>query len=87
MKVIKEGRKQKGWAKEFTCTGKGNSGGGCGAKLLVEYDDLYYTYSHALHETDRYVTFKCDACGVQTDIDHYDGPSLVRPHLVDQGWG
>ena len=27
MKVIKEGRKQKGWAREYTCTGSGNGGG------------------------------------------------------------
>ncbi|MBI4142538.1 hypothetical protein HY480_01540 [Candidatus Uhrbacteria bacterium] len=68
MKVVKKGRPQKGWAKEFTCTGDGNRGGGCGARLLVEKDDLFRTESHALHETDYYVTFECLACGVLTDI-------------------
>lgn len=86
MKIIKPGRKQKGWAKEFICTGHGNRGGGCGATLLVEFGDLYNTFSHALHETDTFITFKCGACGVETDIKNYNGPRLHR-HLVDQGWG
>ncbi len=68
MKVLKEGRKQKGWAKEFTCTGNGNSGGGCGAVLLVEQEDVFRTYRNCLHETDVFNTFRCAACGVLTDI-------------------
>lgn len=48
MKIIKEGRKQTGWSKELTCTGKGNGGGGCGAVLLVEQTDLYNTFSTRL---------------------------------------
>lgn len=81
MKVVKPGRPQRGWAKEFSCTGKGNGGGGCGATLLVEQSDLYKTYSHALHETETYVTFTCACCGVETDI-NYDGPSYrsIREH-------
>jgi len=43
MKVIQKGRGQKGWAKEFTCTGKGNGDGGCEAVLLVEADDIFRT--------------------------------------------
>ena len=68
MKVVKKGRSQNGWAKEFTCTGRGNGDGGCGAKLRVERDDLFRTESHAGWETDSYVTFECAACGVLTDI-------------------
>jgi hypothetical protein len=41
MKVVKPGREQKGWSKQFKCTGNGNGGGGCGAVLLVEEGDLY----------------------------------------------
>jgi len=87
MKVLKPGRAQKGWAKEYDCTGKGNGGGGCGARLLVEYGDLYNTYRHCLHETDTFITFKCSACGVETDIENYTGPRLRKRGLVDQGWG
>lgn len=69
MKVIKPGREQKGWAKEFTCTGGGNGGGGCGAVLLVEQDDVFRTESHHYDgSSDYYNTFKCAQCGVLTDI-------------------
>lgn len=67
MKILKPGRKQKGWAKEYKCTG--NDGGGCGATLLVEQADLFQTSRSCLHETDYFVTFACAACGVLTDID------------------
>jgi hypothetical protein len=75
MKVLKKGRPQKGWSGEFDCTGKGNGGGGCGAKLLVEFGDLYHTYHYDYDGGhDVYVTFSCAACGVETDID-YRGPN------------
>jgi len=71
VKVLEKGRKQKGWAKEFTCTGAGNGGGGCEALLLVEKGDLYHTYRQDylgdVYAT--YVTFTCAECGVETDID------------------
>ena len=68
MKTIRKGRKQKGWAEEFVCTGSGNGNGGCGATLLVEKGDLFYTESHALHETEYHTTFRCEQCGVLTDV-------------------
>jgi len=68
MKVLEEGRPVKSWSTERRCTGKGNRGGGCGALLLVELTDLFRTESHALHETDHYVTFECVQCGVWTDL-------------------
>lgn len=68
MKVIKQGRQQAGWSKELECTGAGNRGGGCGAILLVEIGDLFYTMVNVRDETDYYVTFKCSECGVLTDV-------------------
>lgn len=69
MYVTKQGRTQTGWAKEFTCTGKGNGGGGCGAKLLVCEGDLYQTHSsHYDGSTETYTTFRCCECKVQTDV-------------------
>ncbi len=76
MKVIKPGREQKGWAKEYECTGNGNGNGGCGATLLIEEADLFCTYSHARDETTTYITFKCIGCGSKTDLD--DVPSQVK---------
>lgn len=68
MKIVKEGRPQKGWAKEYTCTGVGNRGGGCGAVLLIELADLFRTELCSMGEVDLFVTFACSSCGVLTDI-------------------
>ena len=78
MKVLKEGRTQTGWAHEFICTGDGNSHGGCGAQLLVEFADLFNTYSnHYDGSRDTHTTFRCP-CGVLTDIVNYRGPRVTR---------
>ncbi len=78
MKILKPGRSQKGWTKEFTCTGGGNGGGGCGALLLVGQDDIFRTSSsHYDGSTDHYQTFKCPACYVWTDITEHL-PFLIR---------
>ncbi|MFC1623028.1 hypothetical protein ACFL2R_01395 [Patescibacteria group bacterium] len=69
MEIIKKGRKQKGWRKEFTCTGKGNGGYGCEAVLLLSKDDVYLTHSYhydSSHEV--YRTFMCPCCQTETDI-------------------
>ena len=69
MKVLKEGRPQKGWSSEQKCSGAGNHGGGCGAKLLVEEDDLFETCaSYMGRDEEWFTTFRCSACGVLTDI-------------------
>jgi hypothetical protein len=74
MKVIKKGRGQKGWSKEYTCTGNGNGGGGCGAILLVSEGDIYMT-SHSDYGggTDYFTTFRCPLCKVETDIKDVPG--------------
>lgn len=77
MKIIKEGRNQTGWAKEFACTGEGNQGGGCGAVLLVEFGDLFITSRSSIDETTNFVTFKCARCGVLTDLDRQNYPPDV----------
>lgn len=81
MKVLKKGRPQKGWSAEIKCTGAGNDGGGCGAKLLVEQADLYKTYTHCRDETDEHVTFKCCECGVETDLSRSQCPPY---EIVDE---
>ena len=69
MKVLKPGREQKGWSTEATCTGKGNGGGGCGATLLVEEEDIYQTAHHSYDgSSDYFNTFRCVSCGVETDL-------------------
>jgi hypothetical protein len=69
MKIIKKGNPQIGWTKRVSCTGSGNGGGGCKAVLEVSVGDLFFTYHHSYDgSSDTYVTFKCAACGVLTDI-------------------
>lgn len=69
MKVLKKGRPQKKWAIECECTGIGNGNGGCGAKLLVEQDDIFKTESyHYDGSHNDYNTFECPECGVLTDV-------------------
>lgn len=78
MKVLEPGRDQNGWSCECRCSGHGNGNGGCGAKLLVEFDDLFLTFRHARDETDTFITFECSECRVWTDIDGYLGPRVTR---------
>lgn len=88
MKIIKAGRPQKGWSKEFTCTGAGNGNGGCGAVLLVEQDDVFGTASHHYDGSSEYYnTFKCAACGVCPDIkDHLPFRARKKRATDKAGW-
>ena len=85
MKVLEKGRPQKGWAIETTCTGSGNGMGGCGAKLLVEQDDLYYTHSsHYDGSNETYITFRCPECGVETDLPTHKVPGKVQSTIPNK---
>ena len=81
MEIIKPGRPQAGWSKEFKCTGAGNGDGGCGAKLLVSEYDMYETGSSHQGESERHATFCCQQCGVETDVDIFKVPRMngARP--------
>jgi non-canonical (house-cleaning) NTP pyrophosphatase len=84
MKILKPGREQNGYAVELKCTGKGNGGGGCGAELLVEKDDLFRTERSCMgKEIDYYTTFQCPSCKVLTDIQNPFPPfnSQDLPHF------
>lgn len=76
MRVIKQGRPQKGWSMNRRCTGDGNGGGGCGAELLVEEADVFRTFSD---HRDYYATFMCCECLVLTDIEDYPHPLHELP--------
>jgi Zn finger protein HypA/HybF involved in hydrogenase expression len=69
MKILEHGNGKTEWNFESICTGSGNNTWGCGAKLLVEESDLYFTYSsHYDGSNEAYVTFRCPECGQQTDV-------------------
>ncbi len=76
MKLIKKGRDQQGWTKEFDCTGARRGGGGCGAVLLVGELDLEpcRTGVDYLSAGDASVLFRCCECGVKTVV---EAPSRV----------
>ena len=96
MKVIKKGRKQKGWAKEFKCTNHGNGNCGCGALLLVEENDILYTGSrHSYGDTypEYYYGFQCPECNSITDFKISDNipiritsklEKIVNPSIKDK---
>lgn len=69
MKVLKQGRKQKGPSWELTCTGKGFPGRGCGSLLLVEKGDLKngknYDYGGGY---EVYTYFVCCYCETKTEV-------------------
>ena len=74
MQVIKPGRKQGGWAKEFICSGRGNGNGGCGATLLVSEVDIYELFSFRSGKRCLFTTFCCPSCGIETDINRSANP-------------
>ncbi|NJO62619.1 MAG: hypothetical protein HC836_31640 [Richelia sp. RM2_1_2] len=84
MEVIKKGRKQKGWAREYKCTGEGNKDGGCGAELLISAKDIVITgYINGDYRDlgDTCYGFKCCECGVMTDINPSDIPDEIKNKL------
>ena len=86
MKVIKEGRKQTGWANECVCSGKGYGGGGCGSLLLVEEGDLHYASTGYGGDTNEYTWFKCPSCGTATEIKvPYDVMQRVSDRVAQRG--
>ena len=80
MKVLEKGS---GWKIEERCTGIGNGGGGCGAKLLVETEDIFLTHDYDIGgDHDMYYTFQCPECGVQTNLYKFDVPKHIRIKLL-----
>lgn len=71
-----------GWDTLQLCTGVGNGGGGCGAFLLVEEEDLADMTCDSTGETS--VAFRCISCGAFTDLPN----SVRRPgrHLWGVQW-
>ena len=85
MKIIKPGRQQDGWTEQYKCTGEGNKGGGCGAVLEVNKADLFHTTRCSL-DVEYFMTFKCCACGVLTDIDDRETPWYPRELPSHSEW-
>jgi hypothetical protein len=76
MKVLEKGTPTAPtWTAEVLCTGVGTGGGGCGAKLLIEKDDVV-AVPHPDGHAAQMFAFCCPECGVETGIASV--PSFVR---------
>ena len=85
MKILEKGP---GWNIIQLCTGKGNGGGGCQSKLLIEKGDIYLTsHTDISGETDYFYTFRCPVCGIETDISEKDVPYLIKQELLQMTKG
>ena len=83
MKVLEKGI---GWNMEVKCTGFGNGGCGCGARLLVERGDIYLTHSYDYGGGhDIYYTIRCPECSVETYLPTSNVPTLIQRELLDRG--
>jgi hypothetical protein len=69
MKVLEKGTPYL-WQLDIRCTGSGNGGKGCKAKLQLDKEDLFSTSSHPYGDSNPtyFVTFQCCECQVLTDL-------------------
>ncbi|HSD12314.1 MAG TPA: hypothetical protein VLC10_02035 [Patescibacteria group bacterium] len=67
MKVVKSGKDNDAFGKEFTCKGygMGKKAGGCGAVLLVKPCDVE---THVDCDGDATYWFTCPECGAKTYV-------------------
>jgi hypothetical protein len=77
MIILKRPKPSK-FALKTTCTGKGNTGNGCGAILLVTREDLRFypgVYGDSWGSRPPAVCFKCIVCSTITDVPQDDWPN------------
>ena len=70
MKILEPAADAATWSMTCECTGKGNSGRGCGATLLISADDVYTTFQTGRLSTKTYKTIRCCHCGAETDLEN-----------------
>lgn len=87
MKILEVGKRNNDWQEQlrggndnwkctWKCTGHGgdNSYKCCGAKVILNENDLFITGQHFKKGPTFNVTFTCSQCGVDTDIDNNQVP-------------
>ena len=83
MKVLQKGNPN-GWDIEQVCTGKGNGGGGCGARLLVSWEDIFLNSHYYINGTSNiYYYSSCPECGIKTDIPGKEIPADVKKKIKE----
>jgi len=82
MEVIRPGRDDPKWSKEFECRSENYMGRpiGCGALLRVTRQDLFTTHVHNDCGPRDEVQFRCKLCGTEVAIDE---PFVDLPEKKD----
>ena len=84
MKILEPGEPTKRpWSRVIVCTGRGNGFGGCGAKLLIEEGDLFFTTLSDETAT-QCDTICCHQCSRLTDLGNL--PFTVTRHAGQHEW-
>lgn len=86
MKILEEGKK---WSIQSRCAGIGINGGGCGALIELEDDDIEVVLklTDSVVEDEMYTereysyTFKCPCCNIESEINE-DLPVLIREKVL-----
>ncbi len=89
MKILSEGKK---WSTTCKCVGIGIEGGGCGATLEVEAEDIYAISVFKEDETPDFMygrseycyTFKCPCCNIEAEICGDKLPINVKRQALDR---
>ncbi len=89
MEILKEGKK---WSINSLCTGIGINGGGCGAELKIEADDIKAVIKLIDAETpdilytkrDYCYTFKCPCCNIESEINEEELPIYVKRKALEK---
>lgn len=89
MEVLEEGKK---WSINYRCNGIGFPGGGCGALLKIEAEDIYAIIKNIDEETDEFMysksdycyTFKCPCCNIETEICEKELPINVKRQALSR---
>ena len=71
------------WKIEAICTGHGNDDKGCGAKLVINENDIFVTaHFGSVCETEFFFSFRCPKCGKLTDVPKKNIPREVRKNAM-----
>jgi hypothetical protein len=80
MQVLEKSQPKNQWTETVTCTGVPNVRQGCGAKLIINEDDLFRIEIGNAGFQHYIAQFQCPECGVRTDFDDYPNASILQDY-------
>ncbi len=82
MKILEYGNKAS-WETKQKCDANGWEGLGCGAKLLIDAEDIFISERIFIDgSSENYFTFTCPVCGQNSDICKSEIPEKVRSYIL-----